>query len=60
MFHIVFNSDENYIKYSAVLMTSIVKNTNVKLGFKDYFNKANISEDLKIYKFIKPFYRNKD
>ncbi|EAH9643686.1 glycosyltransferase family 8 protein, partial [Campylobacter jejuni] len=40
MFHIVFNSDENYIKYSAVLMTSIVKNTNVKLGFKDYFNKA--------------------
>lgn len=25
MFHIVFNADENYIKYNAVLMMSIIK-----------------------------------
>ncbi|MBZ7937989.1 glycosyltransferase family 8 protein, partial [Campylobacter molothri] len=60
MFHIVFNSDENYIKYLAVLMTSIVKNTNVKLGFKDYCNSLNISKDLKSYKTIKSFCCNKD
>lgn len=28
MFHIIFSADENYIKYTAVLMTSIVLNTN--------------------------------
>ena len=27
MYHIVFNSDENYIKYNAVLITNIVKFT---------------------------------
>lgn len=27
MFHIVFNSDENYAKYTAVMMYSIIKNT---------------------------------
>lgn len=25
MFHIVFNADENYIKYNAVLIMSIIK-----------------------------------
>lgn len=28
MYHIIFSADENYIKYTAVLITSIVKNTN--------------------------------
>ncbi|MDY2584905.1 hypothetical protein [Helicobacter sp.] len=27
MFHIVLNSDENYIKYTAVLLYSIVKSS---------------------------------
>lgn len=35
MFHIVFNADENYIKFSAVLITSIVKNTNLSKSFKE-------------------------
>ena len=41
MFHIAFNADENYIKYTAVLITSIVKNTKTKLQFKDLFESAN-------------------
>ncbi len=28
MFHIVFNADENYIKYNAVLITSIIFQTH--------------------------------
>lgn len=28
MYHIVFNADENYIKYCAVLMYSIIKHTD--------------------------------
>lgn len=35
MFHIVFSADENYIKYTAVLINSIIKNTNINLSFKD-------------------------
>ncbi|WP_096019150.1 glycosyltransferase family 8 protein [Campylobacter lanienae] len=35
MFHIIFSSDENYIKYTAVLINSIIKNTNINLSFKD-------------------------
>ncbi|WP_283202100.1 hypothetical protein [Campylobacter sp. MIT 12-5580] len=27
MFHIVFNSDEKYAKYTAVMIYSIIKNT---------------------------------
>ena len=34
MFHIVFSADENYIKYTATLMTSIVKNTDTSKGFE--------------------------
>lgn len=35
MFHIIFSADENYIKYTAVLINSIIKNTNLNLSFKD-------------------------
>lgn len=35
MFHIVFSADENYIPYTAVLMTSIVQNTNTKATFEE-------------------------
>ncbi|HEC1775557.1 TPA: glycosyltransferase family 8 protein, partial [Campylobacter lari] len=28
MYHIIFSADENYIKYTAVLITSIIKNTD--------------------------------
>lgn len=38
MFHIVFNADENYIKYTAVLMASIVKSTDTSKSFKDFFD----------------------
>ncbi len=36
MFHIVFSADENYIKYTAVLIASIVKNTDSQQSFKDF------------------------
>lgn len=44
MFHIIFSADENYIKYTAVLITSIVKNTDSKRSFKDFCNTKVINE----------------
>ena len=41
MFHICFNADENYIKYTAVLITSIVKSTDTSKSFKDFFDNAS-------------------
>ena len=41
MFHICFAADENYIKYTAVLITSIVKSTDTSKSFKDFFDNAN-------------------
>ena len=46
MFNVVFNADENYIKYTAVLITSIIKNTDTNKIFKDFFT---INNDLKDY-----------
>ena len=37
MFHICFAADENYIKYTAVLITSIVKSTDTSRKFGDFF-----------------------
>ena len=38
MFHICFAADENYIKYTAVLIKSIVKSTDTSREFKDFFD----------------------
>lgn len=43
MFHIVFSADENYIKYTAVLITSIIHNTNPKLSFKKFCQKSSFN-----------------
>lgn len=37
MFHICFAADEKYIKYAAVLMTSIVKSVDTSKQFEDFF-----------------------
>lgn len=37
MFHIVFSADDKYIKYTAVVITSIV-NTNVSKDFSGFFD----------------------
>ena len=37
MFHICFAANENYIKYTAVLITSIIKSTDTSKKFKDFF-----------------------
>ncbi len=36
MFHIVFNADENYIKYLSVLLVNIIQNTDKTKIFRDY------------------------
>ncbi|MBK1971380.1 glycosyltransferase family 8 protein [Campylobacter sp. TTU_617] len=41
MFHIIMSADENYIKYSAVLITSIIKNTDLSKKFKDFCDKED-------------------
>ena len=35
MFHIVLSADENYMKYAAVLATSIIKHTDTSKNFKN-------------------------
>ena len=35
MFHIVLSADENYMKYAAVLITSIIKHTDTSKNFKN-------------------------
>lgn len=37
MFHICFAANENYIKYTAVLITSIIKSTDTSKKFRDFF-----------------------
>ena len=37
MFHICFAANEPYIKYNAVLITSIIKSTDTSKSFKDFF-----------------------
>ncbi|HDX3797630.1 glycosyltransferase family 8 protein [Campylobacter jejuni] len=39
MFHIVFNVNDPYVKYMAVAISSIVKNTDCNKRFKDFFGK---------------------
>ena len=46
MFHIVFNADEKYIPYAAVLMTSIIKNTNPNKTFVDFCVDSNQNETI--------------
>lgn len=47
MFHIVFNADENYVKYNAVLITSIIHNTDTTRKFTDFIaNNANDSKKM--------------
>ncbi|TLD80194.1 hypothetical protein LS68_008225 [Helicobacter sp. MIT 05-5293] len=36
MLHIVFNADENYIKYTAVLMTNIIAYTDTSRDFSSF------------------------
>lgn len=58
MFHIIMNADENYIKYSAVLITSIIKNTNLSKKFKDFcdqedFRPLKDNNTLDSYSYLK-------
>ena len=50
MFHIVLSADENYIKFAAVLINSIVKNTNTNKKFKDFCDKKGFKAESNILK----------
>ncbi len=36
MFHIVFNADQNYMKYAAVLITNIIHYTDTSKKYTDF------------------------
>lgn len=44
MYHIVFNADEKYIKYLAVLINSIILHTNIGGGGEARFQIAHESK----------------
>ncbi|MFQ6341402.1 hypothetical protein [Campylobacter sp. VTCC 70190] len=44
MFDIVFNANDNYVKYLSVLITSIVKNTDPNKKFQDFFEEGKNSK----------------
>ncbi len=50
MFCVAFTADEDYIKYTSVLITSIVKNTNTQRSFKQICEET--PKDLKDFKRI--------
>lgn len=58
MFHIVFSADENYIPYTAVLIASIVQNTDTVKSFERLCESSHIGDNsairnLKVESFSK-------
>lgn len=45
MYHIVFNGDENYIKFIAAAINSIVINTNPNESYKNKFTEPLVSDE---------------
>lgn len=45
MFHIVFSADENYIPYTAVLIASIVQNTDTSKSFERLCESSHIGDN---------------
>lgn len=45
MFHIVFNANQNYMKYTAVLITNIIHYTDKSKSFEDFIQ-AGAKENL--------------
>lgn len=45
MFHIVFSADENYIPYTAVLIASIVQNTDTSKSFERLCKSSHIGDN---------------
>lgn len=45
MFHIVFSADENYIPYTAVLIASIVQNTDTSKSFERLCKSSHIEDN---------------
>lgn len=54
MYHIAFNCDDNYVKYTAVLMQNIISYTRDSKSFKNSkFADSNTKVDSKKVDFIK-------
>ncbi|MCI7411043.1 hypothetical protein [Helicobacter bilis] len=56
MFHIVFNADQNYMKYVAVLITNIIHYTDTSKKYADF---AFHSTESKINPRFQHIYANK-
>ncbi|MCV3464387.1 glycosyltransferase family 8 protein [Campylobacter lari] len=59
MFHIVFSADENYIKYTAVLITSIILNTDKNKKFKDFNENLDIKNEKYFFHILSNFISEK-
>ena len=44
-FHICMAADENYVKYAAVLMTSIVRHIDKNISFESLFDYQSNNQD---------------
>ncbi|EAK1936540.1 glycosyltransferase family 8 protein, partial [Campylobacter jejuni] len=53
------SADENYIKYTAVLITSIIFNTNKNKKFKDFDKNLNIKNERYIFHILSNFVSDK-
>lgn len=49
MFHIIFNADQNYMKYVAVLMTNIIHYTDKSKKFEDFLQTKDSNKALELY-----------
>ncbi|TXE88607.1 glycosyltransferase family 8 protein [Campylobacter volucris] len=59
MYNIVFSADENYIKYTAVLITSIVFNTDKNKKLKDFNKNSNLGNEKYIFHILSNFISKK-
>lgn len=46
MFHIIFNADQNYMKYVAVLITNIIHYTDTSKRFADFLEAQDSDDEL--------------
>ncbi|TKX34236.1 glycosyltransferase family 8 protein [Campylobacter taeniopygiae] len=59
MYHLVFSADENYIKYTSVLITSIILNTDKNKKIQDFDKNSNIKNEKYFFHILSNFVSDK-
>ncbi|MBZ7932577.1 glycosyltransferase family 8 protein [Campylobacter sp. RM10543] len=59
MYHLVFSADENYIKYTSVLITSIILNTDKNKKFQDFDKNSNVKNEKYFFHILSNFISDK-